>query len=53
MAVATTLAYVGSEAAPRWARAMLLAVAAITGTGRMYKGAHLPHDVVAVQGSAG
>ena len=46
MAVATTLAYVGSEAVPRWARPLLLAIAAITGTGRMYVGAHLPHDVV-------
>ena len=46
MAVATTLAYVGSEAVPRWARPVLLAVAAITGSGRMYVGAHLPHDVV-------
>ena len=46
MAVATTLAYVGSEAVPRWARPALFAVAAITGAGRMYVGAHLPHDVV-------
>ena len=46
MAVATTLAYVGCEAVPRWARPLLLAIAAITGTGRMYVGAHLPHDVV-------
>jgi glycosyltransferase 2 family protein len=46
MAVATTLACVGSEAGSRWARPMLLAVAAITGTGRMYVGAHPPHDVV-------
>ena len=46
MAVATTLAYVGGDAVPRWARPLLLAVAAITGTGRMYVGAHLPHDVV-------
>ena len=45
-AVATTLAYVGGDAAPRWARPLLLAVAAITGSGRMYVGAHLPHDVV-------
>jgi glycosyltransferase 2 family protein len=46
MAVATTLAFVGSEGVPRWARSVLLAVAAVTGTGRMYVGAHLPHDVV-------
>ena len=46
MAVATTLAFVGSEAVPRWARPVLFAVAAITGAGRMYVGAHLPHDVV-------
>jgi membrane-associated phospholipid phosphatase len=46
MAVATTLAFVGGEAVPRWARPVLLAVAAITGAGRIYVGAHLPHDVV-------
>jgi glycosyltransferase 2 family protein len=46
MAVATTLACVGGEAVPRWARPALLAVAAITGAGRMYVGAHFPHDVV-------
>ena len=46
MAVATTLAYVASEGVPRWARPVLLTVAAITGAGRMYVGAHLPHDVV-------
>ena len=46
MAVATTLAFVGGEAVPRWARPLLLAVAGITGYGRMYVGAHLPHDVV-------
>ena len=46
MAVVTTLAYVTSEAVPRWARPLLLGVAAITGYGRMYVGAHLPHDVV-------
>ncbi len=46
MAVATTLVCVGSEAVPRWARPLLLAVAGITGSGRMYVGAHLPHDVV-------
>ena len=46
MAVATTLACVGGDALPRWARPLLLSVAAITGAGRMYVGAHLPHDVV-------
>lgn len=46
MAVSTTLACVGSEAVPRWARPLLLAVAGVTGAGRMYIGAHLPHDVV-------
>ena len=46
MAVATTLACVGGDAVPRWARPVLLSVAAITGAGRMYVGAHLPHDVV-------
>ena len=46
MAVATTLACVSGEAVPRWAQPLLLPVAAITGAGRMYVGAHLPHDVV-------
>jgi undecaprenyl-diphosphatase len=46
MTVATTLACVGGDALPRWTRPVLLAVAAITGAGRMYVGAHLPHDVV-------
>ena len=46
MAVATTLAFVGGEAVPPWVRPFMLAVAAITGYGRMYVGAHLPHDVV-------
>jgi undecaprenyl-diphosphatase len=46
MAVATTLAFVGGDAMRRWHRPVLLAVAAITGYGRMYVGAHLPHDVV-------
>jgi glycosyltransferase 2 family protein len=45
-AVATTLAYVGGDAMPPWTRPLLLAVAAITGTARMYVGAHLPHDVI-------
>ena len=31
---------------PRWIRPVVLAVAAITGSGRMYLGAHLPHDVI-------
>jgi glycosyltransferase 2 family protein len=46
MAVATTLAFVGGEAVPRWARPLVLALAGVTGYGRMYVGAHLPHDVV-------
>jgi glycosyltransferase 2 family protein len=46
MAVATTLAFVGGEAVPSWARPLLLALAGVTGAGRMYVGAHLPHDVV-------
>jgi membrane-associated phospholipid phosphatase len=45
-AVATTLALVGAEALPRLSWPMLGAVVAITGFGRMYVGAHLPHDVV-------
>jgi glycosyltransferase 2 family protein len=46
MTVATTLALIGGEAVPRWARPVMLAVAGITGAGRMYVGAHLPHDVI-------
>lgn len=46
MAVATTLAFVTGQAVPRRARPLLVAVAGITGFGRMYVGAHLPHDVV-------
>jgi membrane-associated phospholipid phosphatase len=46
MAVATTMVCVSCDALPRWARPLLLSVAAVTGSGRMYVGAHLPHDVV-------
>ena len=46
MAVATTLAFVTGQAVPRWARPLSVAVVGITGLGRMYVGAHLPHDVV-------
>jgi membrane-associated phospholipid phosphatase len=46
MAVATTLVSVGRGAVPRWGRPVLLTIAAITGFGRVYVGAHLPHDVI-------
>jgi glycosyltransferase 2 family protein len=45
-AVATTLAVVAGDATPAWTRPALFAIVAITGSGRMYVGAHLPHDVV-------
>jgi undecaprenyl-diphosphatase len=45
-AVATTLALVAAEELPAWTRPLLAAVVATTAFGRMYVGAHLPHDVV-------
>jgi membrane-associated phospholipid phosphatase len=45
-AVATTLALTASPRLPRWARPFLAGVAAVTGFGRMYVGAHLPLDIV-------
>jgi undecaprenyl-diphosphatase len=45
-AVATTLALVLADDLPRWTRPLLAAIVATTGFGRMYVGAHLPHDVV-------
>lgn len=45
-AVATTLALIASDDLPRWARPLLAGVVATTGFGRIYVGAHLPHDVV-------
>jgi len=45
-AVATTLAFVASEELPRALRPILLGIVGTVGFGRMYVGAHLPHDVV-------
>jgi len=44
-AVATTLALTASPRLPPWSRPFLAAVAAVTGFGRMYVGAHLPLDI--------
>jgi glycosyltransferase 2 family protein len=45
-AVATTLAFIAAEELPRAARPVLAAIVGTVGFGRMYVGAHLPHDVV-------
>jgi membrane-associated phospholipid phosphatase len=45
-AVATTLAFIAGEELPRAARPVLAAIVGTVGFGRMYVGAHLPHDVV-------
>jgi glycosyltransferase 2 family protein len=45
-AVATTLALVAAEDLPRTARPVLAGIVGTVGFGRMYVGAHLPHDVV-------
>lgn len=45
-AVATTLAFVAGEELPRAAAPVLAGVVGTVGFGRMYVGAHLPHDVV-------
>lgn len=45
-AVATTLAFVAAPELPRSARPFLAGVVATVGFGRMYVGAHLPHDIV-------
>ena len=45
-AVATTLALVLGDDLPPWTRLPLAAIVAATGFGRMYVGAHLPHDLV-------
>ena len=44
--VATTLAFVAAPELPRSARPILVGVVAAVGFGRMYVGAHLPHDVL-------
>jgi glycosyltransferase 2 family protein len=45
-AVAATLAFIASEELPRAARPVLAGLVGTVGFGRMYVGAHLPHDVV-------
>jgi membrane-associated phospholipid phosphatase len=45
-AVATTLAITAADALPDAAGPVLAGVVAVTGFGRMYVGAHLPHDLV-------
>ena len=45
-AVATTLAFIAAEELPRAARPVLAGIVGTVGFGRMYVGAHLPHDVV-------
>lgn len=45
-AVATTLAFVASDELPRPVRPGLIGIVGTVGFGRMYVGAHLPHDVV-------
>lgn len=45
-AVATTLAFVAAPELPRSVRPLLAGIVATVGFGRMYVGAHLPHDVV-------
>ena len=44
--VATTTAFVLAEELPGWTKPWLVAIVGITGYGRMYVGAHLPHDLV-------
>jgi undecaprenyl-diphosphatase len=43
--VATTLALVLADDLPGWTKPLLAAAVGITGFGRMYVGAHLPHDL--------
>jgi membrane-associated phospholipid phosphatase len=45
-AVATTMAFIASDELPPAARPILVGVVGTVGFGRMYVGAHLPHDVV-------
>ncbi len=44
--VATTLALTVADELPEWAAPILAGVVAAVGFGRMYVGAHLPHDLV-------
>jgi membrane-associated phospholipid phosphatase len=44
--VATTTAFVLAEELPGWTKPWLAAIVGVTGFGRMYVGAHLPHDLV-------
>lgn len=45
-AVATTLAFIAAPEVPARARPFLAGIVATVGFGRMFVGAHLPHDVV-------
>jgi undecaprenyl-diphosphatase len=45
-AVASTLALIAADELPGWVRPLLAGAVATTGFGRMYVGAHLPHDIV-------
>jgi undecaprenyl-diphosphatase len=45
-AVATTLAWILADEVPPWTRPLLAGVVATTAFGRMYVGAHLPHDTI-------
>jgi len=45
-AVATTMAFIASEELPRTAAPILAGVVGTVGFGRMYVGAHLPHDIL-------
>lgn len=45
-AVSTTLAFVAAPELPRPVRPVLAGIVATVGFGRMYVGAHLPHDIV-------
>ena len=45
-AVATTMAFILADDLPAWTRPLLAGVVATTAFGRMYVGAHLPHDTV-------
>jgi undecaprenyl-diphosphatase len=45
-AVATTLSFVASQELPRAVRPVLIGIVGTVGFGRMYVGAHLPHDIV-------